>query len=184
MDPQKLAPLIQTIKDNPEDIWSWMQLGDIAKAKEEWDTAISAYTAAVRIRPDNEENITKFFNAREKYIEKNQREGDFLNLKILKLPRKTSVILLVGILNTKIETLQANIKALVSNFDIIVLDFTGVSDITGLGPSCLRNMCTLVEEKGKKFILANTIEKVQSMLAFKGIEITTYPDLPEIFQEM
>lgn len=186
MNPQdKLRPLLESVQKNPEDIWCWMQLGDVAKILNDWHTAFLAYLAASRLKPDNEENARKFSEMREKYLESlNIGEDDF-RVEVFKLPYHTGVILLAGILNYEIDPLQNKFKQLVAKgFKKIILDCSGLRHFSGYGPSCLRGLSEFAEKNGGKMALVGHKQHIKDVLPLKRIVLTEYPDIQAAFNSL
>jgi anti-anti-sigma regulatory factor len=185
MDAQKLRPFLDAVKQNPQDHWCWMQLGMAAKTMEDWSTAYCAYLTAIRLRSDNEENVSKFCEARSAYLNTYNKEGDELYFDVFKLPQHTAVFLLMGMLNTKIEPFQEAVKALLAKgFSKIILDFSGTRYISGLGPSCLRNLCDFTQKHGGAFAIICQKPDIRNILTLKKIQIPEYQDITEAFAAM
>lgn len=182
MDTQKLQPFLEPVKKNPQDYWAWMQLGMAAKAIEDWGTAYCAYLTAVRLQPDNDENFGKFCEARAAYINSQPKQEMGFHFEVFKLPLQNSLLLLIGTLNTDIDPFQNAVKALASKgFKNIILDFSGMQYICGLGPSCLRNLSEAVLKQGGKFVIICQKPEIRNVLALKSITIPEYADIREAF---
>lgn len=180
---EKLQPLLATVQKNPEDVWSWMQLGNVAKLVNDWDIAYLAYLTASCLAPDNEENTRKFCEARQHYLENHTPKMGYLKLDVFKLPYHIGVVVIIGILNFDTEALEQGIRGLISrNFKHIILDFTGLTYISGLGPSTLRNLKEFVEHNQGKMFVVNQKEEVREMLSLKGVFLTEYPDISMAFK--
>lgn len=182
MDPQRLAPFVAAIKESPEDLWAWLQLADAAKLIKEWNTATWAYCAALFLRHDDEVIFDKFTQARKKLAESKDKGVGF-HFDIFKLPQNTAVIMLNGIVNMDLDSLKAKVKNIIkAGFRFIAFDFTGVSSISGLGPSLMRTLAEETEFAGGQMVLVGTCEDVDNMLKLKKINILQHKCLKEYFE--
>lgn len=179
MDAQKLRPLLESVKKNPEDHWMWLQLGYVAKLMEDWNTSYCAYLTAVSLCPNDEESYKKFLDVRENYLKSVPPVADAFKMEVLRLPRQQCVLLLRGLLNTDIEKLESTTKDLIKKgFKKIILDCQELTHVTGLGPSTLRNLYELATSEDCKLIMAHTNADILNVFRLKGFEIPQSPDLP------
>lgn len=185
MSTQKLRPLLEAVQQNPEDLWGWMQLGNVAKMLDDWNTAFLAYLAASRLDYQNEETRRKFCEARDQHLASVPMNPGELRVEPFKLPYHTAVFLVIGILNFDTDSLQNAVKAAIGKgFKKIILDCTGLTYISGLGPSTLRNLAEYAEKSGGAMVLVRQRQDVREMLKLKGIVLAEYPDIHEAFQNL
>lgn len=185
MDQEKLRPLIDAVKKNPQDSWAWMQLGSVAKMTNDWQTAYCSYLTATRLCPDNKECLERFSQAREEYIKFKEIPQEEFYQEISKLPHHTVVILLIGMLNTVIDPLINEVKnAVAKGCTKVVFDFTGMFYISGLGPSCLRNLLEHITKQNGKMAIVGQKPDIRHILELKKVLITEYVDIAEAFLKM
>ena len=181
MDPQRLRPFVTAIKEDSEDPFAWLQLGDAAKIIGDWKIATWTYSAALLLLPDDEVALRKFTESRQKLIESSHCDSGFM-YEIFKLPRHTSLILIVGIMNTEVEAFEMAFKSQIkSGFKNFIIDFKGSSNITGLGPSLLKKFHKEVIEVNGFIGLVSLNQDIKEVKVLKKIEIPDFSDVQEVF---
>ena len=180
MSSQNLQPFIEAIKNDKKDPWAWLQLGDFARLTADWETATWSYAASVILLPDDDVARKKFSEARNKLLASKNLAGAF-GFRLFKLPLQAHVFLLFGIMNTALESLEGQIRQLAQKgTGHIILDFSGVTAISGLGPSFLRRMRDYIEKKSGQMWVIRLPQEIKDVLQLKNVELFQAADLEEI----
>ena len=184
MDSQNLQPFIQAIKKDKKDPWAWLQLGDAARLMSDWETAAWAYAASAILLPDDEVARKKFSEARNHFLANKNLAGAF-GFRLFKLPLQANLFLLFGVMNTVLESLESQIRHQgQKGTSHIILDFSGVSAISGLGPSFLRRMSEYIEKKAGHIWLIRLSQEIKDVLQLKKVEVIEYDDLEGIMPRL
>ncbi len=182
MNDTPLKTYVEAVRENTSSFNAWFQLGDKAAELEEWRVAVSSFITALKMDPSRDDIHEKIYSVRQSYIEQLNLGSQF-KFDLLKLPGKTAYFLLFGVMNMELEPLTQNVYQLYEKgFSNILLDFTGVTYISGLGPSSLRKWKNKAEENQAKLLLINVSEQINSTLQLKKIDIPQVSGILEAFQ--
>ncbi len=178
-----LKNIVQVVQQNPENPESWKQLATHAFTIENWKISISAYLANFSLEQPTSQDIENFILARQNFIQTLNIDNQF-HCEVFKLPQKKCVVMLLGIMNTAIDTFKHSMHKLMDkDYKFFILDFTGLEYISGLGPSCIKNLNLRSQNNNCFFALANVSDKVNNMLQLKSVTTQQYSDVLEILTE-
>lgn len=177
--------LVEAVKKNPQDASAWEQLGNVTLEIPDWDMAFSAYLTCLCLAPTNAQYVQKFTAVRERYLQAKMPEDNNVKIQSFKLPHHIAVIVVLGVLNTEVNKLQRAVsKLLQQGFTKIIVDCSGLPLITGLAPSCLRNLNELLVKNGGQMILVQKNMHIDEVLQLKQIAIPAQDDIPQAVVEM
>ena len=175
---EDLRKYLEEIKKNPQNTQAWNALGDAALGLKENSMAAGAYLSALYLDAENALYEQKFYSVLS--ILKSGKDDLEFSYEIFRLPLQTAVVFLFGIMNTELRDFEGKIGVLAKGgFDKILLDFSGVQALSGLGPSLLRKIHEYVKQKNGKIFIHKATQNIHSMLELKKITIPYCSSLRE-----
>ncbi|NUM34957.1 MAG: STAS domain-containing protein [Candidatus Brocadiae bacterium] len=175
---EQLRGYLEDIKKNPQNAHSWEALGNAALDIKENSMAAGAYLSAFYLNPENTLYERKFYQVLNEL--KNSKENVEFTYEIFRLPLQTAIIFLFGLMNTELRDFEGKLGVLAKGgFDKILLDFSNVQALSGLGPSLLRKILEYVKQKDGKILIHNANQNIKTMLELKKVDIPYCSSLKE-----
>lgn len=171
--------ILTEIKNDPTNASLWQQYATLTAQKQDWKTCVSAYLAALRLNPQPEV-FQQSLAAYQNYV--NALTDDF-HFRFLRLPKKTLVMDMYGLMNMDVTEFENKAKALLGNkHQVIFLHFAFVRNLTGLGPSTVKKIIKWSKEKNIDIAAVGVHDGLRTTFNLKKIEVQEYSDLLQAFQ--